>query len=53
MFERREDEAKEASGIAGKLQESVNQIVYKSKYEDTQKRLTLQQEEFNKKMKTV
>lgn len=35
----------------GKIQATVNDAMYKSKYEDTNKRLGLHQEEYNREIK--
>lgn len=46
-FERKADEEAKNNGLFGKLQGAINDALYKKKFEDVQKRLILQQEEFN------
>ena len=45
--ERKAEEEAKNNGLFGRLQGAVNDAMYKKKYEEVQKRLTLQQDEFN------
>ena len=45
--ERKAEEEAKNNGLFGKLQGAINDAMYKKKFEDVQKRLNLQQEEFN------
>ena len=47
IFEKKAQEEAKENGLFGKLQATINDALYKKKFEDVQKRLVLQQEEFN------
>ena len=47
IHERKAEEEAKNNGLFGRLQGAINDAMYKKKYEEVQKRLTLQQEEFN------
>ena len=51
IHEKREEERKKEEGVLGKIQATVNNAIYKTKYEDTNKRLGLHQEEYNREIK--
>ena len=51
MHERKAEEEAKSNSLIGKMQGAVNNALYKKKYEDVQKRWTLEKEEFNLQIK--
>ena len=51
MHERKAEEEARSNSLIGKMQGAVNNAMYKKKYEDVQKRWTLEKEEFNLQIK--
>lgn len=51
MHERRVEEEAKNNSLLGKIQGAVNDAMYKKKYEEMQKKYTLQQDEFNTQIK--
>ena len=51
MHERRIEEEAKNNSLLGKIQGAVNDAMYKKKYEEMQKKYTLQQDEFNTQIK--
>lgn len=53
VLEKKAQEEAQNNSLFGKLQATVNDAMYKKKYEEVQKRLNLQQEEFNSQIKRI
>ena len=51
IYDKREEKRQEEKGLVGMIQSTVTNAMYKSKYEDTNKRLGLHQEEYNREIK--
>jgi hypothetical protein len=51
IYDKQEEQRQKEKGLAKMIQTTVNNAMYKSKYEDSNKRLGLHQEEYNREIK--